>query len=64
MKYYLLGCSRKYQLNNIITARYRATNHFNIEADGEIRVVKVDMVSEEGLYWYPLCGLTRELSEV
>ena len=62
MKYYLRGCTMEYQLQNVIKPKYRATNKVKTTADGEIQIIEVEMVSENGTSWYPLSALTTELS--
>jgi len=64
MEYFLRGCTKEYQLKNIIVANYKATQTFRISVDDDIKEVSMEMVSKEGLYWYPLCALTTDLSDI
>jgi len=64
MKYYLRGCTMEYQLQNVINPKYRAINKVKTIADGEIQIIEVEMVSENGTSWYPLSTLTTELSTI
>jgi len=52
----------EYQLQNVIEPKYRAINKVKTIADGEIQIIEVEMVSENGTSWYPLSTLTTELS--
>ena len=62
IRYYLRGCTMEYQLQNVINPKYRAINKVKTIADGEIQIIEVEMVSENGTSWYPLSTLTTELS--
>ena len=63
MKYYIKGCSRKYQLANIIHPKLSKTRKYKIMLDGEETEAEVNLVSENGTSWYPIETLTTEISD-
>ena len=62
MKYYLAGCSRAYQQQNIIDTKHRGVHAFTTLLDNELVEIKYDIVSSDGIAWYPLNTLTTELA--